>query len=133
MTACSIPAPEWTRGFDSLHPLASRINTGFKAIQALRRTQTGTLPETFRTCLRKSADVVFFLLPVDADASQMHSCLVSKSKNPLANATEKKTHGTVIVEKCRPTMNNLTDAQQEKSMARAMVTIYGHREIAARR
>ena len=74
-----------------------------------------------------------FLLPVDADASRMHSCYVSKPKKPVANATEKKTPGTVIVEKYRPAMNKLTDAQREKLMARAMVTIYGQPENAGRR
>ena len=74
-----------------------------------------------------------FLLPVDADASRMHSCRVSKPKKPVANATEKKTPGTVIVEKYRPAMNKLTDAQREKLMARAMVTIYGQPENAGRR
>ena len=63
----------------------------------------------------------------------MHSCGVSKPKKPVANATEKKTPGTVIVEKYRPAMNKLTDAQREKLMARAMVTIYGQRENAGRR
>jgi len=74
-----------------------------------------------------------FPLPVDADTSRMHSCRVSKPKKPVANATEKKTPGTVIVEKYRPAMNKLTDAQREKLMARAMVTIYGQPENAGRR
>ena len=63
----------------------------------------------------------------------MDSCCVSKPKKPVANATEKKTPWTVIVEKYRPAMNKLTDAQREKLMARAMVTIYGQPEIAGRR
>ena len=74
-----------------------------------------------------------FLLPVDAGTLRMHSCDVSKPKKPVANATEKKTPGTVIVEKYRPAMNKLTDAQREKLMARAMVTIYGQPENAGRR
>jgi hypothetical protein len=74
-----------------------------------------------------------FLLPVDADASRMHSCRVSTPKKPAANGTDKKTPGTVIVEKYRPAMNKLTDAQREKLMARAMVTIYGQPENAGRR
>ncbi len=65
------------------------------------------------------------LLPVDADTSRMHSCRVSKPKKPVANATENKPRGTVIVEKYRPAMNKLTDAQREKLMARSMVTISG--------
>ena len=72
-------------------------------------------------------------LPVDADASRMHSCRVSKPKKPVANATEKMTSGMVIVGKYRPAMNKLTDAQREKLMARAMVTIYGQPENVGRR
>ena len=74
-----------------------------------------------------------FLLPVDADASWMHSCRVSKSKKPVANAAGKKTPGTLIVAKYRPAMNKLTDAQRKKLMARAMVNIYGQPENAGRR
>jgi hypothetical protein len=74
-----------------------------------------------------------FLLPVDAGTLRMHFPRVSKPKKPVANATEKKTRGTVIVEKYRPAMNKLTDAQREKLMARAMVTIYGQPENAGRR
>ena len=73
------------------------------------------------------------LLPVDARTLLLHSCRVSKPKKPVANAAEKKTPGTVIVEKYRPAMNKLTDAQREKLMARAMVTIYGQPENAGRR
>ena len=60
----------------------------------------------------------------------MHSCRVSKSKKPVSNTAEKKTPGTVIVEKYRPAMNKLTDAERERLMARAMVTIYGQPENA---
>jgi hypothetical protein len=63
----------------------------------------------------------------------MHACRVSKPKKRVANAAEKKTPGTVIVEKHRPAMNKITDAEREKLMARAMVTIYGQRENAGRR
>lgn len=58
---------------------------------------------------------------------------MSKPKQPGANPREKKTPGTVIVEKYRPAMNKLTDAEREKLMARAMVTIYGQPENAGRR
>jgi hypothetical protein len=58
---------------------------------------------------------------------------VSKPKKPIANAPGKKTPGTVAVERYRPTMNKLTDAEREKLMARAMVTIYGQGENAGRR
>jgi hypothetical protein len=58
---------------------------------------------------------------------------VSKPKKPVADAAEKKTPGTAIVEKYRPAMNKLTDADREKLMARAMITIYGQPENAGRR
>jgi predicted metallopeptidase len=58
---------------------------------------------------------------------------VSKRKKPAAKVSEKKTPGTVIMEKYRPRMNKLTDAEREKLMAHAMVTIYGQPENAARR
>jgi hypothetical protein len=51
----------------------------------------------------------------------------------VADAAEKKTPGTAIVEKYRPAMNKLTDADREKLMARAMITIYGQPENAGRR
>ena len=63
----------------------------------------------------------------------MHFPLVSKTKKPVASTSEKKTPGTVAVEKYRPAMNKLTDAEREKLMARAMVTIYGQPENADRR
>lgn len=63
----------------------------------------------------------------------MHSGHVSKSKKPALNTPEKKTPGTVAVEKYRPAMNKLTDAEREKLMARAMVMIYGQAENAGRR
>ena len=46
---------------------------------------------------------------------------------------EGRTLAAFIVEKYRPAMNKLTDAQREKLMARAMVTIYGQQENAGRR
>jgi hypothetical protein len=46
---------------------------------------------------------------------------------------EKKTPGTVAVEKYRPRMNKLTDAERERLLAQAMVTIYGQPENADRR
>ena len=73
------------------------------------------------------------LVPVDAHASRMHSWRVSKPKKSAGNTAERKTSGTVIVEKYRPAMNKLTDAEREKLMARAMVTIYGQPENAGRR
>ena len=63
----------------------------------------------------------------------MHCPDVNKPKKHAAPARKKKTPGTVIVEKYRPAMNKLTDAEREKLMAVAMVTIYGEPENAARR
>ncbi len=63
----------------------------------------------------------------------MHLCRVSKPKKTAASAPEKKTSGTVSVEKYRPAMNKLTDAERERLMARAMITIYGQPENAGRR
>ena len=70
---------------------------------------------------------------VDARCSGMHCRLGSKTKKPVADAKEKKTPGTVAVERYRPAMNKLADAEREKLMARAMVTIYGQPENAGRR
>ena len=63
----------------------------------------------------------------------MHCPAVSKPKKHATPAREKTTPGTVIVEKYRPAMNKLTDAERERLMAVAMVTIYGEPENAARR
>ena len=58
---------------------------------------------------------------------------MSKPKKHATPIQEKKTPGTVIVEKYRPAMNKITDAEHERLMAVAMVTIYGEPENAARR
>ena len=70
---------------------------------------------------------------VDSLHLQMHFRLVSKPKKPVASTSEEKTPGTVAMEKYRPAMNKLTDAERGKLMARAMVTIYGQPENADRR
>jgi hypothetical protein len=62
----------------------------------------------------------------------MHSLRVSKPKKPIVNASGKKTPGTAAVERYRPAMNKLTDAEREKLLARAMVTIFGQKENAGR-
>lgn len=54
-------------------------------------------------------------------------------KKAAAKLREKKTPGTLIVEKYRPRMNKLTDAEREKLLAHAMVTIYGQPANADRR
>jgi hypothetical protein len=48
-----------------------------------------------------------------------------RMKKPAAKPKEKKTLGTLAVEKYRPKMNKLTDAERERLLAQAMVTIYG--------
>jgi hypothetical protein len=72
------------------------------------------------------------LLPVDADTSRMHSCRVSKPKKPVANATEKKTPGTIMGEKIRARANNLSDTEREALMGDAMRIVYGSQGDAAR-
>ena len=54
-------------------------------------------------------------------------------KKPDAKPKEKKTPGTAAVEKYRPRMNKLTDAERKKLLAQAMVTIYGEPANADRR
>jgi hypothetical protein len=54
-------------------------------------------------------------------------------KKPAGRPKEKKTPGTLAVEKCRPRMNKLTDAERESLLAQAMVTIYGEQANADRR
>jgi hypothetical protein len=54
-------------------------------------------------------------------------------KKPAAKAKEKKTPGTLAVEKYRPKMNKLTDAERKRLLAQAMVTIYGQPANAHRR
>jgi hypothetical protein len=48
---------------------------------------------------------------------------VSKPHKSAAKPEEKKTPGTIMVEKYRPKMNKLTDAKREELMALAMRTI----------
>lgn len=63
----------------------------------------------------------------------MHFRRVSKAKKTVPSVPEKKTAGTRAVEKYRPAMNKLTDAERAKLLGRAMVTIYGQPENAGRR
>ena len=58
---------------------------------------------------------------------------MSKAKKPAVKSKEIKTPGTRAVEKYRPKMNKLADAQRQKLLAHAMVTIYGQPENADRR
>jgi hypothetical protein len=46
-------------------------------------------------------------------------------KKPAARSREKKTPGTLAVEKYRPMINKLTDAERKRLLAQAMATIYG--------
>ncbi len=54
-------------------------------------------------------------------------------KKTPAKSKELKTPGTLIVEKYRSQMNKLTDAEREKLLAQAMVTVYGQPANADRR
>lgn len=47
--------------------------------------------------------------------------MLKKAKNSKQTA---KTPGTLAVEKYRPKMNGLSDAERQKLLAKAMVTIY---------
>ena len=58
---------------------------------------------------------------------------MSKAKKSAVKIKEVKTPGTRAVEKYRPKMNKLSDAQRQKLLAHAMVTIYGQPENADRR
>jgi len=63
----------------------------------------------------------------------VHFASVSKRKTTTTVPKEKKTPGTIAVEKYRPRMNKLTDTEREKLLALAMVTIYGQTANADRR
>jgi len=54
-------------------------------------------------------------------------------KKAAAKPRAKKSPGTQTVEKYRPRMNKLTDAEREGLLAQAMVTIYGQPANADRR
>lgn len=69
---------------------------------------------------------------IDERALCVHDESVSKSKK-VVTTKEKKTPGTVAVEKYRPRMNKLTDAEREKLLAHAMVTVYDRPANADRR
>ena len=48
-----------------------------------------------------------------------------KIKKPLTPEAEPKTAGMKLVEKYRPRMSQLTDAERQKLMARGLQIIYG--------
>lgn len=54
-------------------------------------------------------------------------------KKSAAKPKDKKTPGTIAVEKYRPRMNKLTDAEREGLLAEAMATICGQPANADRR
>ncbi len=54
-----------------------------------------------------------------------HQWGVSKAKKPAVKSKEIKTPGTRAVQKYRPKMNKLSDAERQKLLAHAMETIYG--------
>ena len=49
-----------------------------------------------------------------------------KRKQPAGAVSEQKTSGMKLVEKYRPRMSKLTDAERQKLMARGLQLIYGH-------
>jgi len=57
---------------------------------------------------------------------------VSKQKKAAEKRPERKTAGTVAIEKYRPAMNKLSEAEREQLMARAFQTIYSQPENAGR-
>ncbi|MCI0535430.1 MAG: hypothetical protein L0Z50_09380 [Verrucomicrobiales bacterium] len=48
-----------------------------------------------------------------------------KPKKPIRLETEPKTSGMKLVEKYRPRMSRLTDAERQRLMARGLQIIYG--------
>jgi hypothetical protein len=48
-----------------------------------------------------------------------------KTKKPTASAARQKTTGMKLVEKYRPRMSRLTDAQRQVLLARGLQIIYG--------
>lgn len=58
---------------------------------------------------------------------------MSAIRKSAASPKEQKTPGSVAVAKYRPAMNKLSDAERQKLLARAMVTIYGQPKNADRR
>jgi hypothetical protein len=52
--------------------------------------------------------------PVDFGPFSAHPDSMSKAKKPGTKAREKKTPGTIMVEKYRPKMNKLSDAERQK-------------------
>jgi hypothetical protein len=49
-----------------------------------------------------------------------------KRKQPAGADAERKTSGMKLVEKYRPRMSKLTDAERQKLMARGLQIIYGY-------
>ena len=73
------------------------------------------------------------VVPVDARRARMHCRFVSKSKKPVADTREKKTPGTVAVEKYRPAMNKLTAREREALIAEVASVVRGAAVVAAER
>ncbi len=70
---------------------------------------------------------------IDAGVVPVQPNPKQRMKKPAAKPKGEKTPGTVAVEKYRPKMNKLTDAERERLLAQAMVTIYGQPANADRR
>ena len=68
--------------------------------------------------------VVFSLMAVDGSKRRCDIRRV-KPKKPIMPETEPKTSGMKLVEKYRPRMSRLTDAERQKLMARGLHIIYG--------
>ena len=58
---------------------------------------------------------------------------MSAAKKAKTSDQTAKTPGTLAVEKYRPKMNALSDAERQKLLAKAMVTIYAEPQNAPRR
>ena len=63
-------------------------------------------------------------MAIDGARSRCHIRPV-KAKKPMAAEAEPKTSGMKLVEKYRPRMSRLTDAERQRLMARGLQIIYG--------
>ena len=61
---------------------------------------------------------------VDGPRNRRHLGRV-KTKKPMTPKAEPKTSGMKLVEKYRPRMSRVTDAERQKLMARGLQIIYG--------
>jgi hypothetical protein len=66
---------------------------------------------------------------IDAFTSQCHIRRV-KTKKPATSPAGDKSSGVRVVEKYRPRMSRLSDAERQKLMARGLQIIYGRTPVA---